>query len=288
VGSNNPPAAPPVPPPAPPSNPPAGETPPPGEGANPPADDAGSGLIILNASASGALSLTGNASITVSGDIHVDSTSSQAVTATGNASVTADNTYISGEDALTGNATITGTLHTGAGAASDPLSTLAAPDAASLTVQSTSAITASATLNPGVYQQGINLSGKAQVVLNPGIYFIQAGGLTMSGTSSISGSGVLLFFAAGTSNGISITGNASVQLSPATAGTYNGITIFEDRTSKAAIGLTGNGSVKITGTVYAAGAALSLTGNSSLPNVGTLDVVDTINITGNGSVTVGN
>lgn len=250
----------------------------------------GTGLIVLDASANHALTLTGNASLNVSaGYVYVNSSSSSALTASGNAKVSATATFITGGESLSGNASVAGAVVTGANALKDPLSWLPAPSTSTLSIASSSAVSlsgnAKSTLNPGVYQNGISLSGNAQVTLNPGVYYITEGGLTLSGNASLKGLGVLIYNAS-TKAGINLSGNGAVQLTPSSTGTYAGITIYQNRSSSAAVSLSGNGTMDIRGTLYMAQAPLTLSGNTQLPTLGSLDVADTISVSGNGSVVV--
>jgi hypothetical protein len=250
----------------------------------------GTGLVVLDASAKNALTLTGNASLNVrDGYVYVNSSSSSALTASGNAKVSAKATFIAGGDSLSGNASVAGALVTHANALKDPLSWLPAPVASALSVASSSAVSLSAnaktTLNPGVYQNGISLSGNAQVTLNPGIYYISEGGLSLSGNASLKGLGVLIYNAS-TKSGINLSGNGAVQLTPSSTGTYAGITIYQNRSSSASVTLSGNGTMDIRGTLYMPQAPLTLSGNTQLPTLGSLDVADTISVSGNGSVVV--
>jgi hypothetical protein len=96
----------------------------------------------------------------------------------------------------------------------------------------------------------------------------------------------VLIYNASTKTGITLSGNGNVQLTPSSTGTYAGITIYQNRSSSAAVNLSGNGAMDIRGTLYMAHAALTLSGNAQLPTLGSLDVADTISVSGNGSVVV--
>src|SRR5439155_21126008 len=92
--------------------------------------------------------------------------------------------------------------------APDPLASLAAPSVP-LSVQSSSKrsiSSGSVTLNPGLYQGGISVSGSANVTLNPGTYYVQ-GSFSWASLGTLDGtSGVLIYVDPGTSTpGISIT-----------------------------------------------------------------------------------
>jgi len=67
----------------------------------------GAGMVVLDRSAPGSLSATGNATITVTnGAIQVDSSSSSAISATGNVMITAAETNVVGNASTTGNTVI--------------------------------------------------------------------------------------------------------------------------------------------------------------------------------------
>jgi hypothetical protein len=170
-------------------------------------------------------------------------------------------------------------------------------------------VTSSVTLQPGLYIGGINISGQAHVVLAPGIYYLQGGGLTVSGKATVTdnGLGVLLYNApARSSDGITVGGQAAVSLTglstaqlaalsltgPQFAG-YQGLAIFQDPTSNAALSLSGQASVSITGTVYAAGATVNVSGGGSFSLAGDATkkfgshlIVADLTVSGNGDVSV--
>jgi hypothetical protein len=178
-------------------------------------------------------------------------------------------------------------------------------------VQSTAplTITSDVTLQPGLYIGGINISGHAHVVLAPGLYYLQGGGFTVSGQATVTdnGQGVLLYNApARGSDGITVSGQANVSLSglsaaqlaglgltgPQYAG-YLGLAIFQDRQATAALSLSGQANLQITGTVYAASATVTITGGGNLSLVGEAAkkfgahlLVADLTVSGNGGVSV--
>ena len=89
--------------------------------------------------------------------------------------------------------------------------------------------------------------------LNPGIYYINGGGINMSGPSSISGSGVIIYNTGG--GAINLSGTGNISLNPMTTGTYAGITIFQDRSNTASATLSGGSNISNTGTFYFPSAA---------------------------------
>jgi hypothetical protein len=122
---------------------------------------------------------------------------------------------------------------------------------------------------------------------DPGVYYLEGGGLNVGGSTSVTGSGVLIYNAAVTSSDqININGAASVKLSPMTTGTWAGMTIFQSRTATAAMVVSGIGSVDVTGAIYAASAAVDIVGAGVVDTFGTSLIVDDLNVSGIGELLV--
>ncbi len=243
-------------------------------------------VIVLDPTAGGALSLSGNAVIKVPGFVAVDSSSATAVSASGNAAVSASSIQVVGKVAKSGNATLSPAPATGTAAVADPLAGLTGPSTSSLTKYGSESLSgnSAATIKPGIYSQ-ITLSGNAALTLNAGTYIIEGGGLTVSGNASITGSGVMIINAGssypatgGTYGGISLSGNGAYSLTPPASGTYTGIVIWQPKDNTKALALSGNAS-GMTGTVYAPSAQLTESGNAQLD---ASLIVDTLTISGNG------
>jgi hypothetical protein len=95
----------------------------------------------------------------------------------------------------------------------DPLAWETAPTFSSCTTTSYNKTSGSATLSPGTYCKGLNISN-ATVTLNPGLYII-TGGANWS-NATVSGSGVTLFFTSGGGGGYGqflIQNNSNVTIS---------------------------------------------------------------------------
>ncbi len=228
------------------------------------------GLLLLDPSGSHALVRSGNGGLNVAhGDIVIDSSSSSAGTITGSGNVTASNIFVGGKVTTTGTGKLSGTLYKGATPLADPLAALPVPTAPATKFTHTSFTNKTVTLSPGTYVGGIQISGNSNVTLLPGLYYLQGGGLAVSGTSKLTGIGVTIYNApAKSSDTISISGSTSVTLSAATSGTYQGIVIFQSRTSNAPLNFGGGSALNLTGEVYAAGATVNFSGSSSRNIVG--------------------
>jgi phosphodiesterase/alkaline phosphatase D-like protein len=269
------------------------------------------GILLLDPTGKGALTASGNSTVKVTGGgaIVVDSSSKQAAIVSGNANVSAAEIDATGTSA-SGHGTFSGSIDTTEAPVADPLAYLSAPPVPS-TVRSTSTlnITSDVVLQPGLYIGGISISGHAHVVLAPGIYYLKGGGFTVSGQATVTdnGQGVLLYNAPGSSSdGITIGGQAVVSLSGLSASQladlgltssqyagFVGLAIFQDRTSTAGLSLSGQGSLNITGTIYAASATVKISSNGSLNlqgdaarKFGSHLLVSDLTVSGNGSVAV--
>jgi hypothetical protein len=251
-------------------------------------------IFVVNPSVNGALTVSGNASINIPGEIVVDSSSSSALSAAGSAQMTASTTDVLGGFQTTGNATITPAPTTGVSVA-DPLVTLGAPSPTALTSYgSVTFTTGSHIINPGIYSQ-IKVSGNASLTMSagsggaPGMYIIEGGGLTVTGGASLSGQNVFIYNtgsnypgSGGNFGGITLSGNGAISLSAPTSGTYAGIVIFQSRANTRALSFSGNAMSGISGIIYAPSALLSFNGNSQLQAA--LDV-GMLNLSGNVTLT---
>jgi Putative Flp pilus-assembly TadE/G-like len=251
------------------------------------------GIILLDPTGV-SLNAVGNAVLDVtSGAIVVDSTNSAAGTLVGNAIITAPTIDFGGTPgySLSGNAKFGAgtTVASSQPAVVDPLAYLQPPNPSSFPLQSSSTLKITGknpvTLNPGLYIGGISISGQGNVTMNPGIYYLQAGGFSDTGQGSLLGNGVMLYNDNGGGT-INISGQGQVTISPPTSGPYQGISIFQDRSSSAAISVTGNGNTNITGTFYAANALLNIKGNGTGNNIGSQYVSYDLKVTGNGDINI--
>src|SRR5262249_19752994 len=144
-------------------------------------------------------------------------------------------------------------------------------------------------LNPGIYSS-IMASGTARLTLNAGIYLIEGGGFTVTGSASVSGTGVMLYNTGrnypnngGSFGGLTLSGTRTFSLSAPTSGTYAGVVIYQPSANTRAIALNGTAATGLTGTVYAPAALLTLSGNASLQGA---VVVNQLSLSGNATSTL--
>ena len=243
-------------------------------------------IIALDPTASGALAISGNAEVSLTGAIYVDSSSTSAISATGNGEIAASLIDVHGNIKKSSNAEISPAPTTGAPAIADPLASLPTPSVTGMTNFGSVKLSgnASATIQPGIYTS-IAVSGNAELTMAAGVYIIEGGGFTVSGNASVKGAGVTIYNtgsnypnAGGNYGGITLSGNGEVNLSAPTTGTYADILIFQSRSNTRAIALSGNAEAGISGVVYAASAGLVLSGHAEL---NAPLVVDTLTLSGN-------
>ncbi len=246
-------------------------------------------ILVLNSTANGSLTLSGNASISVPGNVIVDSSSTSALTESGNAGIKASSIEVVGGVSTSGNATLSPAAVTGIVPVANPLAYLTGPSTSGLTnYGSVSYTNGSHTLNPGIYTS-IQASGNASLTLNPGIYILEGGGMTVTGNASIAGSGVMIYntssnypSSTGRYGGITLSGNGSFSLTAPTSGAYAGIVLFQPSANTRAISLSGNAAAGLTGTIYAPAALTYVSGNAS---VNAALVVNELTLSGNVTVT---
>ncbi len=263
-------------------------------------------IIVLDRTAGGALSLSGNASINIAGAVYVDSNSSTALAVSGNAQIKASAINVTGQVKKSGNASLSPVPVTGAPVAADPLAGVAIPVASTLGLSSKGSLSLSGnstqTIGPGVYSK-ISLSGAASLTLNPGVYVITGGGFTVSGNASVSvfgpanavtGTGVMIYNAGsgynlatgadgGSFGAITLSGNGAIKLAPPSTGAYAGILIFQARDNPKALSVSGNALQGVTGVIYAPAAQLAESGNAQIGSTSNpiSIVVHTLSASGN-------
>ncbi len=256
------------------------------------------GIIILDPDTKGALNTHGNGAIRVSGaNVIVNSNHSEAAITNGNGRmVVNDNnpldSFVPGF-ALTGGfggGGFTPTPSTGNLPTPDPLRSLPLPDRASMppgsmTVTDLGGGATLHTLTPGLYTTALSFSGQESVLLQPGVYYFEAG-FSLSGQGTLTGNGVMLYNdPSSASHGIDITGQGAVTLSPPTSGLYMGIVIFQNRRADVTVKVTGNGQFNVTGTLYAANALMMIEGNGDV-SVGSQYISRMLDLGGNGDLNI--
>jgi hypothetical protein len=132
------------------------------------------------------------------------------------------------------------------------------------------------TYSPGTYCGGLTLQGAAN--LQPGVYYIQGGDLKINAGANVIGNGVTIYMAGDSS--VQMNGNASVNISAPTSGTYKGMLMMGDRTcttcSNTQETLNGTAASLMTGAIYFPKQGVNYIGNFSGANGCTQIIADTV------------
>jgi hypothetical protein len=245
-------------------------------------------VYVLDPAGSGAFSASGGSTVAIACGVMVASGSSTAFKVSGGTAVTASSIAVNGGKSITGvGSTATPEPVTGVAPASDPLGLVSAPDVGACEHTNT-AITShqNVRLPPGVYCNGISVSGGGTVTFSPqGTYVLKGGGLSISAGSIISGNGVTFYNTAGggySYRPISISGNATVNLAAPTSGKLAGILFFQDRSivSSAVNSVSGESGTTLSGALYFPTTPLSYSGGTNNAGAYTLIVAKTASFSG--------
>jgi hypothetical protein len=227
----------------------------------------GACVYVLHPTLGGAFTIAGGSNVTASCGIFVNSSSSTAFTANGTANVNSSTILVNGGMSLSSNSVVSPTPTTHAGTFSDPLQNFAMPTFSGC-MENSFHTSGGATLNPGVYCDGITLSGNGTTTFNPGLYVLNGGGLSVTGGGTLSGTNVT-FFNTGqsghTPGPISTGGSATLILSAPNSGPYQGMLFVQDRnlTYSSNNGISGSANSVLTGTLYFPSTSLSFTGSAA-------------------------
>lgn len=276
-------------------------------------------MLSLNTTANVGVGVANTAKVNINGGLLVNSDSKSGVTVASTASLSASlltlNSGGGGLLGVVGNVldVLLGLLFpppapiTYGPPAADPLRSLPPPDPVQLGLAAQSSTTlnimgGSQNLYPGIYTGGINISNGASVTLHPnadgtpGIYFLQGGGLNVTGPSRLtivagSTAGVMIYNNwQSSSDAINFKGSGSLLLAPPSSGVYQGLTIFQKRgtltTPAPTLTVLGSGNANIAGTIYVAYGNVTLQGMGGTNTVGGQIIADTITANGGGTMNV--
>jgi hypothetical protein len=259
----------------------------------------GAGLIALNRTKRGALTVEGNVTLEVNnGTIVVDSTDPRGFTSNGSPIINAPTINVVGGASMSNGTTFSGELNPGSDYVPDPLAYLEAPDFRAMadrgTVNITGKSSSTTNLQPGYYPGGISMNNdKATLNLAPGIYVVDGEGLKITG-GDMYANGVM-FYIKGTGV-VDLEGNGTMQITPIDpehytypAGTsvYEGVTFFQDSasdTNKTVSKLVGTNNLSLQGTLYFRNNEIDISGTSD--GLGNQLIADSINISGNSTVRI--
>ncbi|MGI9433219.1 MAG: TadG family pilus assembly protein, partial [Geminicoccaceae bacterium] len=186
-------------------------------------------VLALDKATNGAMSVTGQSSLEVPGcGVQVNSRASNALTVQGTGSIAADSICVAGDASISGSAYASPTPTTYCPQVVDPLADLEPPDIGACDHTNMSLKKVNATLNPGVYCGGLDIGAKSEITLQPGVYVIKDGSLSIKSDGAISGDGVMIYLT-GPGAVLDFKSKSAVSLAAPATGGFKGILIFQDR-----------------------------------------------------------
>ena len=259
-------------------------------------------VLALSSDASRALNISGSTTVDASScGLGSNSTADDAVRIGGNASLDVKSITTSGSVEVSGHITVNEPTLTGQAPIPDPYADLAVPTVGACRETNFKADnTGDVTIEPGVYCNGITMSGSGTLYLKPGTYIIDKGDFKMSGqgrircdcTSETDGVTIILTATSGSVGTVSISGSGDVELSaPGDEGNpYKGILFFQDPNAPEGnkASLNGGAAMKLSGAIYMPRADITYSGSSTLaPGKSCTSVVGlTVEMTGNSGLTL--
>ena len=237
---------------------------------------AGSACILsLDHEADQALKASGTVNINMPlCGVAVNSSSPQAMYLNGTVFVGVSDVRIHGDYTTVGNVTFEyDSLRTKTARTPDPYADLEVPPyspCSSNDKKKASKYTGSATLSPGVYCGGIDISGNNNITFEPGVYILDGGDFNVVGQGSLYGEGVSFVLTNSPGSGdygkLNIGGGRDVNFSaPLEGDDMAGVVFYQDRNApqNTKNSITGTSSITIDGTAYFPAAHIDYGGTSA-------------------------
>ncbi|MBZ9724879.1 MULTISPECIES: pilus assembly protein TadG-related protein [unclassified Mesorhizobium] len=239
-------------------------------------------ILALDPTASQAALFSGNTSVKFTGcSVMANSIASDAIKLQGSAGLQVDCLITAGGVSLSNPVTtVCAAPITQALPAADPFAGLPAP-AASNPCKNINGNKTTQTIQPGTYCSGLSLSG--DVTLSPGVYVVQGGDFKVNANANVFGDGVTIYLAG--ASRVSMNGNATVNLSAPTSGSYSGVLMYGDRTATGGQStFNGTATSLLTGALYFPRQQVNYLGNFSGKSGCTQVVADMIQWSGNATI----
>ena len=267
---------------------------------------ANAAFLVLNPTTCGSFNKSGGGNLIINnnGGIMDDSSCNPSLQRSGGGSVTAAviNYYKPGGYVEGGSGQFTPVPTAVDNPIPDPLASLPPPDfnilgisidsgGTPLTPNLKSISAGNTTLHPGVYYGGIEVKSTANVTFLPGTYVLAGGGLKLTGSGTIAGTGVMFYNTydpqynknAGACSSINLRGSAHFNFTGPTSGTYKDIVFWQDKACTVDFSLEG-GQGGVGGVIYVPGGRVDLSGGG---NLGSIQVIsDKVDISGTGDTSV--
>jgi len=186
--------------------------------------------------------------------LQINASGSDALVVSGGAKLDANTLSIVGTFTQNngGKINVTGTTTTGATAISDPYASVATPTPSGCLQNNYSA---SGTIGPGTYCNGLLIANGASATMTSGTYIIDRGTFEVSGGGTLTASsGVTIVLTSSTASNyatMKIDNGANVTITALNSGATSGLAIMQDRnTPYSTVTIEGGSKMKVTGALY--------------------------------------
>lgn len=208
-------------------------------------------VLALDSTVAGAMHMGGSAGLQALGcGVQVNSTATGAMQVKGSAELEATEICVGGTaDVKAGNAVQPNPKDFCPGQV-DPMTGLTPPEVGPCDPsKATTYVGSDETLQPGVYCGGLDIKAGSNITLEPGLYVIKDGALSLSGNSTIQGEHVT-FFLTGDDALVSFKANTTIDLTAPIAGDLTGILFYQDPAYSGTHDWKGNAATNLRGVIY--------------------------------------
>jgi hypothetical protein len=190
--------------------------------------------------------------------LQINASGADALAVSGGATLKATTVSIVGNYSVTNGAvlTVSGTTTTSASPMADPYANVAVPAPGACAATNSWGGGGTYTISPGTYCNGMTISNGAKVTMNPGVYIVDRGTFSLSGstvTTATSGVTIVLTSSSGSNYATaSVSNGATLNITAPTTGTTKGLAFFQDRRAEAANtdSFVGGSNTTVTGALY--------------------------------------
>lgn len=251
------------------------------------------GTCVLQLNSGTGLTMTNGATATLTKcGIAIDSQTASALSMSGGAQLNAQSVSVVGGTSISNGAAInpSSALRTKQPSVADPYANVTMPVlplgcSNGTGTQYTHSNSGLQTVNPGVWCSGVSFANDANILLNPGVYYVDGGNFNVGGAVTMNGTGVTIILTSHTSANYAtatIANGATVTLSAPTTGTTAGIVFFGDRRAPTATTTTfgGGATININGALYFPTQSLIFQNGANNPSNCTQLIAGTIQLTG--------
>lgn len=225
-------------------------------------------ILLLETSQIG-LTANSDSKLDASCGIHVNSSNSEALFANSNSHILATDIGVHGQTRLNSGSTATPAPVDGSVPKPDPLVSLAEPSNATGACNFTDFTVNSGqtqVMVPGVYCKKTLINSGSTAIMQPGVYVFRDGEFEINSLSTVTGSGVMMYFHNKAAR-LNVNSDSVFEVSAPVSGFYAGILMFQGRQSENSMAapfiVNSDGRTKLEGTIYLPLGTLELNSQSA-------------------------